>query len=147
MSAVSFCPSVWGPHYWYFLHTIAHSYPEQPSTTMQKKYYEFYQDLPIFIPVESIGNSFASLLDRYPVTAYLDSRASLVRWTRFIHNKVNEKLGKSTLSPQEANDVYITSLPPKRQTPKPYKMAIERSLYAYACAALLVGGIALHKRR
>ena len=81
---------------------------------MQKKYYEFYQDLPIFIPVESIGNSFASLLDRYPVTSYLDSRASLVRWTRFIHNKVNEKLGKSTLSPQEANDVYITSHPPRQ---------------------------------
>ena len=30
------------------------------------------------IPVERIGNRFSEMLDKYPVTPYLDSRGSLI---------------------------------------------------------------------
>ncbi len=106
MFSQKFDPSVWGPHYWFFLHTIARSYPIKPTVTMQKKYYNFYQDLPLFIPVEALGNSVASLLDKYPVSPYLGSRDSLTKWTIFLHNKVNTKLMKDNISRDEANDAY-----------------------------------------
>ena len=97
-------PNVWGPHYWFFLHTLAISYPHHPNAITKKKYYELIQNLPLFIPIESIGNDFIKLLDEYPVTAYLDNRESLIKWMHFIHNKINEKLEKPKIS---INDFYL----------------------------------------
>ena len=91
-------PDVWGPHFWFFLHTIAVSYPLYPSTITRKKYYEFIHNLPLFIPVENISKYVSKLLDKYPVTPYLDNRDSFIRWTHFIHNKVNQKLEKPKIS-------------------------------------------------
>ncbi len=31
-----FDPNIWGPHYWFFLHTIAESYPENPNQVTKK---------------------------------------------------------------------------------------------------------------
>jgi len=97
-------PSVWGPHYWFFLHTISMTYPHTPNAITKKKYYEFIQNLPLFIPVEKISTEFSNLLDKYPVVSYLDNRESLVRWTHFIHNKINQKLEKPQIN---LNEFYI----------------------------------------
>lgn len=101
-----FDPAIWGPHFWFFLHTIARSYPINPSATMQKKYYTFYQDIPIFMPVQSIGNAFAKLLDKFPVSPYLSSRQDLIKWTNFIHNKVNAFLMKDKVALSDASELY-----------------------------------------
>ena len=50
---------VWGPHYWFMIHTIAISYPLRPNAVTKKKYYDFIQNLPLFIPIESIDNKLA----------------------------------------------------------------------------------------
>ena len=106
-------PTVWGPHYWFFLHTVALSYPHHPNAVTKKKYYEFIQNLPLFIPVETIGNNFEKLLDEYPVTAYLDSRDSFVKWMHFIHNKINEKLEKPKITLNEFYFRYYEEYKPK----------------------------------
>ena len=82
-------PKVFGPHYWFFLHTIALNYPIYPNAVTKKKYYDFIQNLPLFIPIEKHATDFSKLLDEYPLTPYLDSRESFVRWMHFIHNKIN----------------------------------------------------------
>ena len=87
-------PEVWGPHYWFVLHSIAITYPNNPNETTKKKYYEFIQNLPLFIPHEEIGNNFVKVLNKFPVTPYLDSRDSFMKWMNFIHNKINLSLGK-----------------------------------------------------
>ena len=97
-------PNIWGPHYWFFLHTISMTYPIRPNSLTKKKYYEFIQNLPLFIPVEKISTEFSKLIDEYPITPYLDNRESLIRWMHFIHNKINQKLEKPELS---LNDFYI----------------------------------------
>ena len=94
-------PKIWGPHYWFFIHTVAMTYPIRPNAVTKKKYYEFIQNLPLFIPVESISGEFSKLIDKYPVTPYLDNRESLIRWTHFIHNKINQKLEKPQVSLSE----------------------------------------------
>jgi hypothetical protein len=81
------------------------TYPNRPNAVTKKKYYEFIQNLPLFIPVESMSGEFSKLIDKYPVTPYLDNRESLIRWTHFIHNKINQKLEKPTVS---LNDFFIT---------------------------------------
>ena len=97
-------PKIWGPHYWFFLHTIAMTYPIHPNAVTKKKYYEFVQNIPLFIPVEIMAGEFSKLLDQYPVQPYLDSRESFIRWMWFIHNKINKKLEKPQIS---LNDFYV----------------------------------------
>ena len=106
-------PKIWGPHYWFVLHTIALSYPETPNDVAKKKFYDFYQNLPLFLPIEDIGNNFSKFLDKYPVTPYLESRQSLVRWTHFIHNKINAALNMPTLNLEEALASYYDHYKPK----------------------------------
>ena len=43
-------PEVWGPHYWFFIHTVAMSYPLSPNEITKKKYYSLINDMPLFIP-------------------------------------------------------------------------------------------------
>jgi hypothetical protein len=98
-------PNVWGKWYWGFLHTIALTYPNFPNANTKKKYYELVNNFPLFIPCKNISNDFSKLINCYPVSPYLDNRDSFIRWTHFIHNKVNEKLEKPLVS---LNDFYLT---------------------------------------
>lgn len=104
MTTIYLDPKVWGPSYWFFLHTVAMTYPHYPNAVTKKKYYDFIQNLPLFIPVEKISKEFSQLLNKYPITPYLDNRDSLVRWMHFIHNKINEKIEKPTIT---LNEFYI----------------------------------------
>jgi len=103
---MSLNPKIWGPHYWFVLHTIALTYPVKANETVRKKYYDFIENLPIFIPIENIGNYFSKLLDKYPVTPYLDSRESFIKWVYFIHNEVNKELGYEELTLSESLEKY-----------------------------------------
>jgi len=122
-------PNVWGPHYWFFLHTLALSYPHHPNSVTKKKYYELIQNMPLFIPIELIGNNFEKLLDEYPVTPYLDSRESFIKWTHFIHNKINEKLEKPKISLNEFYFRYYEEYKPKDIKLKDYYRWREKIIY------------------
>lgn len=96
--ALALDPVIWGPHFWFMFHTIAITYPRRPTAATKKKYYDLIMNIPLFIPVEEMGSKFRVLLDEYPISAYLDSRESLIRWMHFIHNKVNESLEKPKIT-------------------------------------------------
>ena len=89
---------VWGPHYWFVLYSIAITYPNTPNNITKKKYYEFIQNLPLFLPHDEISNYFSNMLTKYPVTPYLDSRDSFTRWIHFIHNRINVVLNKPEIT-------------------------------------------------
>jgi hypothetical protein len=108
-----FEPTVWGPHYWFFMMTIALSYPETPNSVTKRKYYDFIINIPLFIPNPEIGDKFSRLLDKYPVSPYLDNRESFVKWVHFIHNKVNVEIGKEEISYAAAFDKYLDEYLPK----------------------------------
>ena len=108
-----FNPDVWGPHYWFFLHTIAESYPITPNSITKRKYYDLIQNMPLFIPVVEMGDKFSEFLDKYPVSPYLDNRDSFVRWVHFIHNKFNVLLGKEQISLPLALEKYRAEYKPK----------------------------------
>tara|TARA_B100000282_G_scaffold258437_1_gene205737 strand:- start:359 stop:784 length:426 start_codon:yes stop_codon:yes gene_type:complete len=103
----------WGPHYWFFLQTVAETYPKYPNDVTKKKFYELIINMPLFIPEEKIGNEFAKILDKYPVTPYLDNRDSFKKWIHFIHNKINQKLGKKPISYAYSRKKYMDNFKPK----------------------------------
>ena len=100
-------PEVWGPKYWFVLHTIALTYPLRPTSIVKKKYYEFIKNLHLFLPDEEIGAQFSNFLDKYPVTPYLDSRESFMKWVHFIHNRINVSLGKKTMNYDDSLKEYF----------------------------------------
>ena len=106
-------PTVWGKHYWFFLHTLSITYPLKPTQVTKKKYYELIQNMPLFIPSQKIGDIFADYLDKYPVSPYLDSRLEFMKWVHFIHNKINETLQKPKIGFQESIKEYYNHYKPK----------------------------------
>ena len=97
---------IWGPHYWFFLNTVAMIYPDEPNAIVKKKYYSLFQNLPLFIPNSKISNSFNDMLNLYPVNNYLNSKNSLLKWIHFVHNKINVKLNKKPITYLEFIDNY-----------------------------------------
>ena len=79
----------------------------------KKKYYDFIHNFPLFIPIDDIGNTFSRLLDKYPVTPYLDSRESFIKWIHFIHNKINVALGLREITMEEGMSSYYDKYKPK----------------------------------
>lgn len=108
-------PEIWGPHYWFFLHTVAMNYSMTPTETLRKKYYELIQNFALFMPDIEVANEFLKMLDQYPVTPYLESRETLIHWVHFIHNKVNAKLGKRELSLHESLEAYYANYIPREK--------------------------------
>lgn len=106
-------PDIWGTHYWFFLHTIAFYYPDPPNDITKRKYYDLIHNFPLFIPDAKIGDKFASLLDKYPLSPYLCSRESFLRWVFFIHNKINNHLGKRELTYFDAVNAYKDQYMPR----------------------------------
>jgi hypothetical protein len=100
-------PEIWGSHYWFFLYTVAFTYPSTPNSITKRKYYDLIMNFPLFIPDIEMGDKFAQMLDEYPVSPYLDNRDSFLHWVHFIHNKYNKLLGKDEISFQEGIDRYI----------------------------------------
>ena len=110
--------NVWLPHLKFTLQTMAITYPKHPNDVSIKKYYDFIQNLPVFIPMEPMGNYFLELLDKYPVTPYLSSRMSFMKWIHFIFNKINKKLKKPEIGFYEDLEKFKEEYKPKEMKNK-----------------------------
>ena len=66
-----FDPKVWGPHYWFFLHTVAHTYPLYPNEVTKRKYYDLINNMPLFIPNEKVVSLFLSISLPPPTSNFL----------------------------------------------------------------------------
>lgn len=143
---MSLDPDVWGPHYWFFLHTLAISYPIKPNDVTKKKYYTFIHNLPLFIPVNEIGNSFSKLLDKYPVKPYLDSRKSFITWMHFIHNKINILCNKDEITLDEAMEQYYNNYKPKQNKNIEEKKQREKLIFMGIIFLLIVISIYFYNK-
>lgn len=129
---------IWGPHFWFVLHTIAMNYPDRANEVTRRKYYDFVQNIPLFIPNSEMGNQFSRLLDKYPVSPYLDKRESFIRWTVFIHNKVNKIIGKPELDLDEAIEKYNASYIPEKLELYGETTIRKKTVYAYSAILLVL---------
>lgn len=139
-------PIIWGPHYWFFLMTIAVSYPKKANSVLKKKYYDFIMNMPLFIPDDKMGNKFSRILDKFPVEPYLDSRESFIKWVHFIHNHVNKSLGKDEISYVEAMDAYYSLYKPREIIAKEELKKKQRIYFSAMIVSLLVAAYVLHKK-
>jgi len=139
-------PDIWGPHYWFVLHTISLTYPTNPNDVTKKKYYDFIQNIPLFLPSQTIGNKFSKYLDMYPVTPYLDSRESFIKWVNFIHNKVNISIGKEELTLTDSMTKYYENYKPKEIIMRENIKNKQQIIFATLLVILTITIIYLYKK-
>jgi flagellar basal body rod protein FlgB len=60
-----------------------------------------------------MGSVFSELLDKYPVSPYLDKRESFIKWVHFLHNQINLRLNRDEVSLQDAVNAYYSNYKPK----------------------------------
>ena len=139
-------PEVWGPHYWFFLHTVANSYPKFPNAVTKRKYYDLIQNIPLFIPNTEIANNFSNLLDKYPVTPYLDNRDSFKRWMHFIHNKINVSLDLPEKTMEETMTEYYEHYKPKAVKDAEERKRREKIIFIVGIIAILILSACLYNK-
>ena len=139
-------PNIWLPKLKFTLQTMAVTYPDKPNDVSIKKYYDFIQNLPIFIPMEPFGKEFIVMLDKYPVTPYLSSRLSFMKWIHFIFNKINEKLEKPQEDFYESLEKYYDEYKPKELQNKEFAKTRKKYIDFAICVMIVFGIIYLYKK-
>ena len=104
---------VWLPKLQFTMLTIGLRYPENPNEVTIRKYYNLVQNLPVFFPEEPLGKYLETILDDFPVTPYMNSRQSFLKWIHFIFNKINSKVGNDTVSFYDNLENYYQHYKPK----------------------------------
>ena len=93
----------------------------------------------MFFPVKPMGNDFIELLDSFPVTPYLDSKMSFMKWTNFISNKLNKKLNLESITLYESLEKYYQNYKSKEIIEK--EITLEKQKYIFfGIFVLLLGG-------
>lgn len=107
-------PNIWIPHIWFFLYTVAHTYPDTPNAVTKRKYYDFVQNLPLYFPEDACSNHFSRVLDNFPVTPYLDNKDSFTYWVHCVHNRMNAYIGEAEKTYLQHLDDYYQEYLPKQ---------------------------------
>lgn len=138
--------SVWLPKYWFVLTTMASQYPLRPNEVTQKKYYEFIQNLPLFMPKGDASKTLLELLDKYPVSPYLEDREGFMKWVHFIQNKANNALGFKEKTTAESLQEYYDEYKPRSIVMKDVIRQRERYLYIAMILGFVLSGLYLYKK-
>ena len=100
-------PEIWGPPFWFIVHTIAIAYPEKNPTFIERRnHYDFFRNLQHVIPCMECRRNYCAHFKKYPIGPFLDNKYSLVQWTIIMHNAVNRVQGRPVKSTKEVLDLY-----------------------------------------
>jgi hypothetical protein len=100
-------PEVWGPHYWFMMHSITFSYPMCPTNEDKKNIKNFFVNIGNVLPCFKCRSNYDGHMKKRPLTnTILCSRDRLIKWAIDIHNDVNEDNGKHRVSYNEVTSKY-----------------------------------------
>lgn len=103
-------PRIWGPHAWFFLHSVTFAYPDNPNEEDKKNIIQFFNGLSLILPCSVCREHYKENLKKYPIEFSCNNRLDLVNWLINIHNTVNRHLGKEIKNNNEVinnfNNLY-----------------------------------------
>jgi cytidine deaminase len=98
----------WGPSFWYFFHTTAVSYVDNPTPEMRNVMRQFIVSIPIFLPCAACRQHAMIYLEsrQNQFDWAVASRANLFEFFWAFHNHVNAITGKAQMSLIQAQCDY-----------------------------------------
>lgn len=101
-------PKIWGKHMWSSIHFIALGFPQKPSETQKLNYKSFFENLYKVLPCNTCSEHLESTIkNELPLYANnLSNTTEMFKWTVGLHNIVNKRLNKPTMSFEEAENMY-----------------------------------------
>ena len=93
-----------GRHAWSLLHSVAASYPIEPTDEDKKQIEDFINGLAYSFPCKICGKHFVKLLKEHPIKN--NNREELVYYLCDIHNIVNKVLDKPYFDCDKAFDIW-----------------------------------------
>ena len=128
---------IWGPYFWFFLHTISIKYPLNPNSNIKKKYYNLII-ISLLIPNEKWEN-FSKLLDEYPSYTLSRFRESFINGLILFIIKVNIYLKKPMLTYEESMLNYYNYYKPKKSVKKnEFKSREKIVFFSILCMLLII---------
>ena len=102
-------PQVWGPPFWFSLHSSAAHYPLKASNMVRDLMVGRLLALPIEIPCASCRPHASAFIEsnKHRLTDICSGRDSLFNFYVDFHNKVNERHNKPTFTYQQASEMWI----------------------------------------
>lgn len=97
---------IWGPYFWFTLHTITLGYPNNPNYINKRNYNDFFLSLQNVLPCKTCQEHYKQHLFDNPISSHLDNKDSLVKWCFDLHNKVNISLNKPVFTYEQFIDKY-----------------------------------------
>jgi hypothetical protein len=104
-------PNIWGPSFWYILHTISFHYPEKPSEYQKRVFHDFFNSLKDVLPCDKCKKHYVKYVTEYPISPHLDKKTNLIKWLIDVHNFVNLSLNKNTMTYEEVGKLYNNMKP------------------------------------
>ena len=117
-------PKIWGSHAWIFLHSIAYSYPENPSKIEKNAIINFLLSLQHILPCKTCSELYKKdmkimKLNNNSIQKASLNRNNLILWINEMHNKVNKNLNKKEWTDEEYEKYYN-----RKEESQPYKYII-----------------------
>ena len=103
-------PKFWGPHGWYFLHSVTMHYPKNPSEQEKQIYFNFFKSLENVLPCEKCAYHYSQNLKIHSLEESLESRDKFVKWLINVHNEVNKETGKREYTYDEVIQEYTLKM-------------------------------------
>ena len=101
-------PKIWGSHAWIFLHSIAYSYPENPSEIEKNAIINFLLSLQHILPCKTCSELYKKDMKtmKFNIKTASLNKNNLVLWINEMHNKVNKNLGKKEWTDKQYENYY-----------------------------------------
>lgn len=94
---------VWPNSFWYVLHFAAHHY----DPTKRQGFIDLINSYKNgVLPCASCTKHFNEMITNDPVEPHLNTQNELIAYVNNLHNNVNIRLGKNTISINDANEMF-----------------------------------------
>jgi hypothetical protein len=102
--------SVWGPVFWFFLHTMSFNYPICPNNETKKHYMNFILSLKNILPCKYCRDNLTDNFKKLPISMdTMKNRETFSRYVYNLHEVVNKMLKKkSNLTYEDVRERFET---------------------------------------
>lgn len=108
LSNNGFISNIWGPSFWFIIHSTSFIYPYTPSVRESRLMQDWFEGLADILPCRACRENFAQNLSEtnYDPDIVFENRFTFSHFVWRLHNTINMKLNKQTITPSYETVVH-----------------------------------------